>query len=131
MSEPITITDEAKELYDIFAPNGVYGTFDSLPDALKQRWENLIKHLQSSRDNTIAEKDKEIERLEREYSCFVSAMVGGLYGLSTHPSDTPLNGCLISEASKQKLNSIYQQALKERQAIENSKSKIIIQSEDK
>jgi hypothetical protein len=58
------------------------------------------------------------ERLLRDFSIFVSSIQGGLYGLSTHPSDTPLNGCLISKPSMEKLNYIYNQVIKERQRLD-------------
>lgn len=58
--------------------------------------------------------------INREHLYFVSAIQGGLFGLTLHPSDEPLNGCLISLESKEKLNYIYQQVLKERQAIDSA-----------
>ena len=46
------------------------------------------------------------ERMEREKAFMIAELSGAVIGLMTHPSDTPLNGCLISEASKLKIQEI-------------------------
>jgi hypothetical protein len=55
----------------------------------------------------------EADRIIYEHRVFIAAILGGLYGLTTHPSDVPQNGCLISEASMEKLKHVYRQVLKE------------------
>jgi DNA repair exonuclease SbcCD ATPase subunit len=77
---------------------------------------STIEKLQSR----VAELEKDKERLKREHHYFVAAVQGGLLGLSTHPTETPLNGCLISKASMDKLNSLYSDVLKERTAIDSA-----------
>lgn len=65
------------------------------------------------------EKDRQIKM---DYRVFVSRILGSLYGLSTHPTDVPLNGCLISKESMAKINEVYAFVLKERQALDSAMS---------
>lgn len=50
--------------------------------------------------------EQELNEAHAEKRLILSKLRGISFGLSTHPSDTPLNGCLISEASKEKLKSL-------------------------
>ena len=50
--------------------------------------------------------ERERDEAHAEKKLILSKLRGISFGLSTHPSDTPLNGCLISEASKEKLKSL-------------------------
>lgn len=42
----------------------------------------------------------------RDMKLLIAEIRGCLLGLNAHPSDSPLNGCLISEGSKLKLRAI-------------------------
>lgn len=59
-------------------------------------------------------------RLLSEHRIFVASIQGGLYGLSTHPTDKPLNECLISPKSMEKLKNVYAQVIKERQRLDEA-----------
>lgn len=49
----------------------------------------------------------ELERVKVNIKLIISELEGMMRGIELHPSDIPLNGCLISKASKEKLNNIY------------------------
>lgn len=54
----------------------------------------------------IARITQENVNLLNEREMLIAGIRGCLLGLSHHPSDVPYNGCLISEASKEKLKLI-------------------------
>lgn len=60
----------------------------------------------------------ETKQAIRNHKIFAAAMCGAFYGLTTHPSDKPQNGCLISEASMKKIKDIYKDVLKEREDLD-------------
>lgn len=82
-----------------------------------EKWEARIK---STLQSHIQELRRDKERMKHEHLCFVALIQGGLYGLSTHPTDVPLNGHLISKKSMKKLYSIYHQVLEERKRADSA-----------
>lgn len=57
-------------------------------------------------DEKIAQLTTELQEANRTRTILLAELSGMLSGLLMHPSDKPLNGCLISETSKSKLTLI-------------------------
>jgi hypothetical protein len=51
------------------------------------------------------ERDQ-LKQVEKDKQMLMSEISGSVMGLMMHPSDHPINGCLISEASKEKIKTI-------------------------